>query len=89
MRVWEVSPRDTEASWVPSRAEVSSGVTVIGTIRSLVVSLEPSSPGLSLGGSTAVIVPVVDAADPGRRMVTEFPTTPRAWSESLRFAEMI
>jgi len=44
---------------------------------------------LGFGGSTALIVPVVVLAEPGRRMVTEFPTTPRAWSESFRFAETI
>ena len=67
---------------------MSSGVTVIGMIRSLVVSLDPSSPAFSRGGSTEVIVPVVVVAEPGRRTVTEFPTTPSAWSESFRFAEM-
>ena len=88
MRVSEVRPRETEASWKPSRAEVSSGVTVIGMILSLFVSLLPSSLSFSRGGSTEVIVPVVVVAEPGRRTVTELPTTPSAWSESFRFAEI-
>ena len=73
-------PTVTETSWKLEVADRSSGTTVRGMNRSLLLL---SLPVFSTGVPTAVMVPV-DSTAPGRCRATLLPTTASCWSASLR-----